>query len=148
MATLVFALLTAATNVASAQTRVSHARLGSKTPAEAPVITLERAQCKGQCPEYKLSFFSDGTVLYDGKANVSKAGRWRATLPRQTLDYFSLDNTFGGGLSHNPIAITSWRRNDKVKTVTHDVGSPFSPPALTTLEEAIDNAVQSASWVR
>jgi hypothetical protein len=40
------------------------------------------------------------------------------------------------------------RQNDRVKTVMHDEGSPFSPPQLTTLEDRIDAAVQSADWVR
>jgi uncharacterized protein DUF6438 len=111
------------------------------------------------CAEYKLSIYSDGQVIYDGKANVSKAGRWRAMISRQEvndilgtfqrLNYFSLENSYAGaGLGPNPIAITSWRQNDRVKTITHDEGSPFSPEALTTLEERIDAAVQSADWVR
>lgn len=155
--TLAIALLCATANGASAQTHYSHGKL-AKAPAEAPVFTLERTQCKGQCAEYKLSFFSDGTVTYDGKANVSKAGHWHAMISRETvtrivadfqrLDFFSLENTYAGGLSKNPIAITTLRQNDHVKTVSHDQGSPFSPDALTTLEDRIDAAVQSVDWVR
>jgi hypothetical protein len=155
--TLALALLCATAGRASAQTHYSHGKL-AKAPAEAPVFTLERTQCQGQCAEYKLSFYSDGTVTYDGKANVSKAGHWRATIPRETvsrivadfqrLDFFSLENSYAGGLSKNPVAITTLRQNDHVKTVSHDQGSPFSPDALTTLEDRIDGAVQSVDWVR
>ena len=154
---LALALLSTVAVRASAQTHYSHGKL-AKAPAEAPVFTLERTQCQGQCAEYKLSFYSDGTVTYDGKANVSKAGHWRATLPRETVtriiadfqrvDFFSLENSYAGGLSKNPVAITTLRQNDRVKTVTHDEGSPFSPEALTTLEDRIDGAVQSVDWVR
>jgi hypothetical protein len=154
---LACSLLCATAAVASAQTHVSHARL-AKAPVESPLFTLERTQCKGQCAEYKLSFFGDGLVTYDGKANVSKAGRWHATIARATvteiigdfhrMDFFSLENAYAGGLSKNPVAITSWRQNDRVKTVMHDEGSPFSPGALTTLEDQIDAAVQSVDWVR
>jgi len=154
---LALALLCGTAVRASAQTHVSHAKL-AKASAEAPVFTLERTQCKGQCAEYKLSFYGDGRVEYDGKANVSKAGHWHASIPRETIgrlatdfqriNFFSLDNSYAGGLSQNPVAITSWRQNEHVKTVSHDVGSPFSPEALTTLEDQIDAAVQSVDWVR
>ncbi len=154
-AMLSLALLCATSDVVSAQGRTKTA---VKAPAEPPIFTLERTQCKGQCAEYKLSFFSDGIVVYDGKANSSKAGQWHATVDRRTLDdiqagfkkidFFALNGAYGGGLSQNPVAITSWRLNDKVKTVSHDVGSPFSPADLTTLEDRMDAAVQSVAWER
>jgi len=154
---LALGLLCTTAVAASAQSHVSHAKLG-KASTETPVFTLERTQCRGVCAEYKLSFFSDGRVIYDGKANVSKFGIWRATISRnditeivtyfQRLNFFSLENSYAGGLSQNPVAITSWRQSDRVKTITHDEGSPFSPEALTTLEDRIDAAVQSADWVR
>src|SRR5579862_2255304 len=75
---------------ASAQTHVSHAKL-ARAPVETPLFTLERTQCKGQCAEYKLSFYSDGRVDYDGKANVSKAGHWRAMIPRETVNEIVTD---------------------------------------------------------
>jgi hypothetical protein len=154
---LALGLLCTTAGAASAQTHVSHAKLG-KASTETPLFTLERTQCKGMCAEYKLSFYSDGRVVYDGKANVSKAGIWRAQITHQEveqivadfqkLNYFALENSYAGGLSQNPVAITSLRQNDRLKTVTHDEGSPFSPEALTTLEDRIDAAVQSADWVR
>ena len=155
--TLALALLCGTAGGAAAQTHYSHGKL-AKAPAAAPVFTLERTQCKGACAEYKLSFYSDGRVDYEGKANVSKAGHWHATISReafnqisvdfQRINFFSLENSYAGGLSQNPVAITSWRQNDRVKTVSHDVGSPFSPAALTTLEDQIDAVVQSVDWVR
>ena len=154
---LALALLSTTAARATAQTHYSHGKL-AKAPAEAPLFTLERTQCKGQCAEYKLSFYADGLVTYEGKANVSKAGRWHAMIPRETvdrivgsfqrIDFFALENSYAGGLDKNPVAITSLRQNDRVKTVSHDEGSPFSPGSLTTLEDQIDAAVQSVDWVR
>jgi hypothetical protein len=66
----------------------------------------------------------------------------------QRLNFFSLENSYAGGLDKNPVTITSWRQNDRVKIVSHDEGSPFSPEALTTLEDRIDGVVQSVDWVR
>lgn len=127
-------------------------------PTAAPVITLERMACHGECAEYKLSFYGDGQVVYDGKANVSKAGRWRATVSKQIVSdlvadfgrirFQSLQDKYPAGLTETSTAVTSLRIGQQVKTVTHDVGSPFPPPDLVALEDRIDAAVQSVNWVR
>lgn len=123
-----------------------------------PVITLERSACHGQCAEYKLAFFPDGQVMYDGMANASKAGRWYAHLPRETVDrlvaefhrirFDSLSTKYPPGINQSPVATTTLREGDKFKTVTHEEGSPFPPPALSVLEDRLDASVQSVDWVR
>jgi hypothetical protein len=143
---------------AGAQATRSHSHGSVKLTGPAPLITMERTQCKGMCAEYKLSIYADGTVIYEGKANVSKAGFWRATVPKERVDelaaqfdrigFTALQPSYGGGLSQNPVAILSYRHSDSTKTVSHDEGSPFSPKALTALEDEVDNAVQSVNWVR
>ncbi len=127
-------------------------------PATPPLITLERTGCHGQCAEYKLSFFEDGQVVYEGKANVSKAGRWHATVTRDILSdlltefqrtsYATLSDKYPAGLTETSTATTSLRTGDTVKTVTHEVGSPFPPAALIALEDRIDASVQSVDWTR
>lgn len=154
---LAFALC-GAPGVTTAQTTHSHSHGSVKLTGASPVITMERTQCKGQCAEYKLSFYEDGSVIYEGKAGASKEGLWRASVPKaavddlvaqfQRLNYFSLQPSYSGGLSQNPVAITSFRLNDHIKTVSHDEGSPFSPEALTALEDRVDAAVQSVNWAR
>jgi len=109
-------------------------------PSDPAVITLERTGCHGQCAEYKLSFYDDGEVVYEGKANVSKAGRWHATVTKDILSdlltefqrtsYGALSDKYPAGLTETSIATTSLRTGDKVKTVTHEVGSPFPPASL------------------
>jgi Domain of unknown function (DUF6438) len=123
-----------------------------------PVITLERTGCHSQCAEYKLSFYDDGQVIYEGKANVSKGGRWRTTVGKQALaelvtefqrtGYSSLNDKYPAGITETSTAITSLRLGDKTKTVSHEVGSPFPPAALVALEDRIDASVQSVEWVR
>jgi len=138
-----------------------HARYAAAKPAEPPaqpLITLERSACHGQCAEYRLSFFEDGQVVYDGLANVSKAGRWYAHVPRETIEqllvefrrvgYDSLSPKYPPGLDQSPIATTSLRTAGKTKVVTHQVSSPFPPPALSVLEDRVDASVQSVVWGR
>jgi (2Fe-2S) ferredoxin len=122
------------------------------------VITLERTACRGQCAEYKLAFYEDGQVVYDGRANSSKAGRWYAHVTPETvgrlasefkrIGYDSLAPKYPPGLTDSPIASTSLRAGTRIKTVTHEEGSPFPPPALSVLEDRLDAAVQSVDWAR
>jgi hypothetical protein len=157
---MVGAMVAAGASTAGAQTTVHYARAHGRDahtdPAPEPVFTLERASCRGQCAEYKLSFFEDGQVVYDGKANVSKAGRWYARVTRQTVEelvgafrrigYDSLQTKYPPGLTESPVAITTLREGTRIKSVEHEQGSPFPPSSLGVLEDRIDNAVQSANW--
>lgn len=136
----------------------SNGRTGAADPAPLPVFTLQRSACKGQCAEYKLAFYEDGQVVYEGVANVSKAGRWFARVPRSTIDdlvaefrrigYDSLATKYPAGIAESPIATTSLRTGDRIKTVTHEQDSPFPPASLSALEDRIDAAVQSVDWVK
>ena len=127
-------------------------------PATPPEITLERTGCHNQCAEYTLSFYDDGEVIYVGKANVSKAGRWRAALPTQAvtdllmefqrIGYSSFNDKYPSGITETSTAITSLRVGDRIKTVTHEVGSPFPPATLIALEDRIDASVQSVEWTK
>jgi Domain of unknown function (DUF6438) len=159
MAALACVVLVVSPRVALAQAHhASNGRTAAADPAPQPVITLERSACHGQCAEYKLAFYEDGQVVYDGVANVSKAGRWFARLPRETVEdlvagfrrigYDSLSAKYPPGLAESPIATTSLREGTKIKMVTHEEGSPFPPAALSVLEDRIDAAVQSVDWVK
>ena|SRR5215831_14883583 len=63
-------------------------------------IILSRSPCYGRCPTYDVEIHGDGTVLYNGKANVATKGRHTAKISRASLeelvdtfrkaDYFSL----------------------------------------------------------
>jgi hypothetical protein len=48
-----------------------------KTP-EITEITLERTECFGSCPAYKIILHADGTLTYIGKANVERIGTFVA----------------------------------------------------------------------
>jgi (2Fe-2S) ferredoxin len=136
----------------------SNGRTAAADPAPQPVITLERSECHGQCAEYRLAFYEDGQVVYDGVANVSKAGRWYARVPRESVEslvadfrrigYDSLTAKYPPGLTASPVATVSLREGSKIKVVTHEQDSPFPPAALGALEDRIDAAVQSVDWVK
>src|SRR5947209_8490280 len=44
-------------------------------PGAAPVATLERTGCYGECPVYRLTVSSDGSVVYVGTRWVKTLGK-------------------------------------------------------------------------
>lgn len=43
-------------------------------------ITLQRIGCVGTCPDYKITIFGSGLVVYEGKADVAVNGRRKGTI--------------------------------------------------------------------
>jgi hypothetical protein len=68
------------------------------------LITLERTECFGPCPIYKLTIHQDGTVVYDGRDNVRVKGVQHAKIKPvevrdlvkafENIDYFNLKDDY------------------------------------------------------
>jgi hypothetical protein len=132
--------------------------------ATLPVITLERTICFGSCPAYKISIFSDGLVLYEGKDFVKTKGDADGRITKEQvqelvkefekIDYLKLDNEYSPGKkcpegwTDYPSAITSLTQNDKTKTVVHYHGCQGLPvlKQLTALENKIYEVVNTKRW--
>src|SRR5262249_21525334 len=53
--------------------------LSQSVPSDA-VVTLERTQCYGTCPSYKLTVSADGTVVFEGREYVKNKGTVRSNI--------------------------------------------------------------------
>ncbi len=123
------------------------------------VITLERTVCFGVCPEYRLTIYGNGTVIYEGKRFVKIEGKRTASISedkiRQLLsefkrvDYFSLDDSYEELTATDmPSAFTSLTVGGRTKAVRHYHGDFGAPEELTALEDRIDEIVNSDQWVK
>lgn len=127
------------------------------------VITLERTECYGSCPVYKLTIRGDGSVVYEGKKFVRTTGTKKTKIDQKTLDtliesfsainYVNLDDSYTS--IHNPdgtesivtdlpTTYTSFTLNGNRKAVTDYVGAPKE---LKELEHKIDTIAGSKRWV-
>jgi Domain of unknown function (DUF6438) len=71
------------------------------------MITLQRGNCEGGCPVYRVIIFSDGDVIWHGQDHAAKNGlvlshiepnQIRALLAGfQAMDYFHLQHIYGYG---------------------------------------------------
>ena len=133
----------------------------------AKVITLERGQCFGTCPVYKLTIYSDGTVRYQGiryvknlgsaSARISRARLRELVLEFQNIYYFNLPDSFTPGnkqcseyVTDMPSATTSLMWQGRSKTIHHYHGCRGTSALdnLTELENKIDKAVGVTKWTK
>ena len=127
-------------------------------------ITLERTECFGFCPVYKLTITADGAVVFEGRRFVKQEGaQIKSSVSRERLkqlmaefdrvNFFSLEDDYSeirlSCPTDQPSAITSIRINGKSKTINHYLGclEPKVPKGLTELENKIDEIVNTAQWL-
>jgi len=118
------------------------------------VITLERTACYGTCPDYRLTIYGDGRIVYEGKKFVEVTGLQTAQLSQDKIkqlinefsriDYFSLKDEYTESVPDLPTTITSITINGKAKKVVNYHGAPKK---LDELENKIDEITNSKSWV-
>lgn len=126
-------------------------------------ITLERTECFGFCPVYKLTITADGSVVFEGRRFVKQEGVTISSVSPERLKqlmaefdrvkFFSLEDDYSETRlscpTDQPSAITSIRINGKSKTINHYLGclEPKVPKGLTELENKIDEIVNTAQWL-
>ena len=133
------------------------------------LITLEKPGCFLGCPDYIVTISADGTVTFEGKANVKVKGKGQSHISREKVQlliaafekakFFSLRDQYLGKedgcrqlWADSDSAITSILMNGKSKTVNHYLGChrkgriPY-PRVLSELEEMIDEVANTKQWV-
>jgi hypothetical protein len=124
------------------------------------LIQMQRGGCATEaCQVYALSLFADGTVIYDGRANVTTLGQRQAKLSpaqvNQLVSAFDAMNFLDSddrccvcpnGVASQPVIIDYRRPGSPQKTVLHDQACSSAPPAMGALERAIDEATDVQRW--
>lgn len=116
--------------------------------ADSLVAYLERTPCFGKCPYYSIHIYRSGYVIYEGKRDVEKKGRFFTRLSNEKLKqmgetamksgFFELNDEYRNPhLTDFPTIYIEVRYQGKKKKITHYDASP--PTALTDMEQYIDN---------
>ena len=134
------------------------------TTPETSAVTLERTPCFGSCPVYTVSIARSGTVRFTGRHHTAQTGEATAEIPPARVDsliaeleragYFEMADAYvmdspacGMYATDSPTVITSATLRGKTKTIRHDRGCFAAPPALSRLEQRIDEVAGSRRWV-
>jgi len=126
-------------------------------PGAVPIATLERTGCYGECPVYRLTVSSDGSVVYVGTRWVKVLGRQVYKISEAQLaelqaafehanfmalrDYDRVENT------DDDWAHIALRRGATFKRVRHYHGDNAAPAPLGVLEDEFDRIVDSGRFV-
>lgn len=131
-------------------------------------INYEQTECKGNCWVYNLKIEADGSIKYEGIANVEKLGKFEDKLGEQQIrqlidefkkaEYFDLEDNYVKDncpivVTDSPTVITSLKINGKTKKITHYLGCLeeernhiIFPQKLYNLEVRINLITDSFRW--
>jgi Domain of unknown function (DUF6438) len=130
------------------------------------VISLQRGNCEGGCPVYRVVIFANGDVIWQGRGRVAKLGVVLSLIERdriralihdfESIDYFHLENIYGyrgsgcrASASDRPMVITFLSMDGLSKTLSHHDGCVSEvSEKLTALENSIDEAVSVERWIK
>jgi hypothetical protein len=122
--------------------------------ADAIEITLTRTPCFGTCPDYEVTLRGDGTVTYEGRANVRLAGErtWKIdpaavrALAREMQDagYFELKDEYSALVTDLPTTYTSLTIGSRTKKIKDYYQAPEK---LRDLENRIDLVSDAKRYV-
>jgi len=128
------------------------------------VISMQRGNCEGGCPVYRVLVFANGDVIWHGRNRVAKVGVILSAIERdqirallqefEAIDYFHLENIYGfrgsgcrSTAPDMPMVIISLSMGGLSKTLSHHDGCVGDvSEKLVALENSIDNAVNTARW--
>ena len=128
-------------------------------PLDGVRIVLERSECFGTCPSYRVELRGNGVVLFHGDAFVNFPGDHQIRVSPQivqcllkdfrTADFWSLDSVYVANVTDLPTYKISLAVAGKTKALTDYAGQSVGmPAAVTALEQAIDQAAGTDSWTR
>jgi hypothetical protein len=124
------------------------------------LIQMRKSACApDRCSVYGVSISGDGTVTYDGQANVAVVGQRRSKIsPDRLSALISAIDAMGfldlpasgcicsAGTGRQMVTL-DYRPGSVQKTIVHDSGCWSAPPTLGALEAAIDRETGDAKWI-
>jgi len=156
------AVTMASVAIGCACNRATASGQGAEQLASRPdaLIQMRRGGCPpGVCPVYSVSIFLDGTVAYDGQANVAVRGHRTAKLSAERLNELLsqieamdfLDSSeqccvCPDASERAHLVILDYRPGSTAKTVLHDEACNLAPPAMGAIERSIDRATGVERW--
>jgi hypothetical protein len=148
--------------IGCASNRASETGQGAEQLASRPdaLIQMRRGGCPpGVCPVYSVSIFLDGTVAYDGQANVAVLGHRTAKLSAERLNELLtqieamdfLDSSeqccvCPDAMEKAHLVILDYRPGATAKTILHDEACGLAPPTMSAIERSIDTATGVERW--
>ncbi len=121
-------------------------------------ISLQRTACFGRCPSYTVEISGDGTVAWNGQANVTTLGARAGYVPVakvkalyrafQQAQFFWTFDAYRARITDMPTYTVSIAYDGHAKSVIDYVGTTIGmPQEILHLEQAIDRTAQTFRWI-
>lgn len=121
-------------------------------------IALERTNCYGTCPTYRVDLFGDGTAVYEGGIYVDVTGRHsyhvapaeiaKLVASAKSKDLWSLRSRYVSEVTDNPTSIVTIELGKEVLKVTDYVGQDVGMPEhVIEFEKEVDEVAQAHQWI-
>ena len=122
-------------------------------PSE-PFLVMKRTACYGTCPQYKISIYNDGLIIYNGKLFVDRIGCFSSMISMHQIDsitsllndidFFSLKEEYLSPITDVPSVILELNIDGKSHKVVDRIEGPDKLKKCYIL---IDNITESiANW--
>ncbi len=135
------------------------------------MISLERSECFGTCPNYKVTIWGDGRLIYEGIKYVKTEGTITAKVATKQFQelmaafrkakYFKLRDSYAyekdgctAMVSDEFWAYTTIQINSRKKSIRHYMGCyegsdkfNLELQRLTELENKIDEIIKIEQWI-
>jgi hypothetical protein len=128
-------------------------------------VTLDRSECYGRCPVYRVEIKGDGTVRYDGMKFVRVEGARTSRAPAEKVaalfahfhraGFAGMNAEYTYPVTDNPTATLTLHWDGQTKEVRDyppcheesygDAAAP--PPELCALEKEVDEVAATKQWV-
>lgn len=136
--------------------KIIQAPVKDRTTPKDLVAAFKRTGCFGNCPIYTVEFLTDGTVRWNGLANVTPAGKKTAQAPANALaqitekakvvKFFNMDNHYPKEQVLDAASTVIYINLDgKEKQVENIAGAP---DGFKEFEKLFDDLIQSLGWAK
>ena len=117
-----------------------------------PFLVMKRTACYGTCPQYKISIYNDGLIMYNGTLFVDRIGCFSSMISMNQvdsiksllndIDFFSLNEEYLSPITDVPSVILELNIDGKSHTVVDRIEGPNQLKKCYIL---IDNITESVS---
>jgi uncharacterized protein DUF6438 len=130
---------------------VAPASVTPARPLPELAVTLERTECFGMCPAYRVSIAQDGAVQWHGESNVAAVGDRNGRIPRAQLAQidamidrigFFEYNEFGE--KQTPVSCVHQNNTTTCSWQSFTICSDTSHVVITVRRKGVDHRVDDA----
>lgn len=120
------------------------------------MVSLQRTPCFGQCPAFKIQLFTDGKVVYEGKAYCKRIGTHKATASPELIKviqqkaneikYLSLNEKYPKGesmITDIPTTVSYIKIGSDSKMIYNNYDAPTE---LIEFERWLEQQFEGLKW--